>query len=61
MTVRELASVMGNQFIAVGREVDKNISWCGSANKFSSWLSNREVVEVIAPKDMYSATVIYVK
>ena len=60
MTAKDLAKVMGEQFIAVGIK-GKDVSYSGRASQFKSWLENREVTEVFAPKDKYSATVIYVQ
>ena len=59
MTAKDIAKVMGKQFIAVGVK-GQNISYSGSADKFSWWLENREVVDIIAPKNEYNATIIYV-
>lgn len=63
MTALDLAKVMGNHFIAVGRHNDREIRYSGSANKLEgSWYGAKsEVVEVIPAKDKHSATIIYVK
>ena len=56
MTVKDIAKVMGNQFIAI--KTKGEIKWCGGANNFDGWLEDLEVVEIIAPKRETSATVI---
>ena len=61
MTVKEVVNVMGNQFIAVGKFSDKKIGYSGSADKFSWYGSNLEVVAIIAPKTVNGATIIYVE
>lgn len=60
MTVKEVVNVMGNQFIAVGRISDKKIGYSGSANNFSWYGADLEVVKIITPRDKNTATVIYV-
>ena len=61
MTARDVANVMGNQFIAVGRISDKGIGYSGAANNFYWYGADLEVVKIVAPKDENSATIIYVE
>ena len=56
MTVKELAQVMGKQFIAV--EVDGKITYSGNASALYTYTARREVKEIIVPKNEYQATII---
>ena len=60
MTAREVAQVMGTQFIAVERSSGE-VSFSGSANHFRGWLEDHEVVEIKAAVKPTLATIIYVR
>ena len=61
MTAKDVANVMGDQFISVGRISDKRIGYSGAANKLNWYGADLEVVKIVAPNDENSATIIYVE
>lgn len=60
MTAKEVAQVMGTQFIAVERTTGE-VSFSGDASQFRGWLEDREVVEIKAAVSPTSVTIIYVR
>ena len=62
MTVKDLAKVMGTQFIAVAIKGTGRVSYSGRADKLNAaHIENCKVVEVAAPKSESEATTIWIR
>lgn len=59
MTVKDVAEVMGNQFIAVIKS-DDSVAYSGSANKLHTYVERCTVKEIKAPICESSATLIMI-